>query len=97
MLFVGCDHTVQGFRQYGYLDNKRDPLMQQVFKHESNVHGDIPMTKEEVEDACYKQWRSGIAVVHTRAKPLAESQASPCFPCLLDSPRPTPGTRSCPS
>jgi len=54
-LWRGCGHTVSGFMQYGWDGAARDPKMVEVYKHEAKVHGDMPMTKKEVENACYKQ------------------------------------------
>ena len=46
-----------------------DPLMKKVFAHEESDHR-MPMTLEEVDEACYPYWILwGIAVVHTSATP----------------------------
>ena len=77
-LHSDCNHRVAGFKQKGFDGVKMDKMMNKVYKHERDEHGDMPMTKEEVDDACFEQlsvW--GTAVVHMPAKPLAESLAPP--------------------
>ena len=77
-LHSDCNHRVAGFKQMGFDGVKMDKMMKKVYKHERDEHGDMPMTKEEVDDACFEQlsvW--GTAVVHMPAKPLAESLAPP--------------------
>ena len=77
-LHSDCNHRVAGFKQEGFDGAKMDKMMNKVYKHERDEHGDMPMTKEEVGDACCEQlsvW--GTAVVHMPAKPLAESLAPP--------------------
>jgi len=54
-LWRGCGHTVSGFMQYGWDGAARDPKMVEVYKHEAKVHGDMPMTKGEVDKACFPQ------------------------------------------
>ena len=68
-LFEGCGHKVKGFGRRGYCGEKVDGHLAAVYRHERTTHGDMPMTKEEVEDACCKQLVWGIAVVHTWASP----------------------------
>ena len=41
--------------QYGWDGAARDPKMAAVFKHEASMHGDMPMTKDEVDKACFPQ------------------------------------------
>ena len=77
-LHSDCNHRVAGFKQEGFDGAKMDKMMNKVYKHERDEHGDMPMTSEEVDDACCEQlsvW--GTAVVHMPAKPLAESLAPP--------------------
>ena len=86
-LFKDCGHTVKGFGRWGYdREWKIDPLIKKVWKHERDDHGDMPMTKEEVEEACCEQPYPGTAVVHTWAKGLAFRRLS----CLLGLARPCP-------
>ena len=87
-LFKGCGHTVKGFGRWGYDRewNHINPQIKKVWKHEHDEHGDMPMTKEEVEEACCEQPYPGTAVVHTWAKGLAFRRLS----CLLGLARPCP-------
>ena len=83
-LFAGCDHTVEGFGELGYLDNgKVDPQIKKVWAHELDKHGDMPMTKEEVEEACHEQYFCGARGGAYVGQTLAEGQAFRGFACLL--------------
>ena len=58
---------MKGFVQYGYLGDNMDPLMKTVFDHEKREHR-MPMTTEEVDEACYPQaniWGCGAHAGHT--------------------------------
>ena len=54
-LWRGCGHTVAGFSHLGWDGSKRDPEMEEVYRHEARAHGGMPMTVAEVEAACYPQ------------------------------------------
>ena len=87
-LFKDCGHTVKGFGRWGYdREWNIDPLIKKVWKHERDDHGNMPMTKEEVAEACAASSRTQApAVVHTWAKGLAFRRLS----CLLGLARPCP-------
>jgi hypothetical protein len=88
-LFEGCGHKVKGFGRRGYCGEKVDGHLAAVYRHERTAHGDMPMTKEEVEDACCKQLVWGIAVVHTCAKhPRAFRAFHGLAPAVPEAPPP---------